>query len=90
MNLRHDKSKGTGILILPSRRRSRDYKNYIRPQQGFNPEIVQGVIEKTKEFADAERYFVLALDEMKIQEDLVWDKHTGELIGFVDLGDRFE
>lgn len=24
---------------------------------------------------------------MKIQEDLVWDEHTGELIGFVDLGD---
>ena len=24
---------------------------------------------------------------MKIQEDLVWDTNTGELIGFVDLGD---
>ena len=24
---------------------------------------------------------------MKIQEDLVWDKHTGELFCFVDLGD---
>ena len=24
---------------------------------------------------------------MKIQEDLVWDKYTGELFGFVDLGD---
>ena len=24
---------------------------------------------------------------MKIQEDLVWDKHRGELIGFVDLGE---
>ena len=24
---------------------------------------------------------------MKIQDDLVWDKHTDELIGFVDLGD---
>ena len=24
---------------------------------------------------------------MKIQEDLVWDKNTGELIGYVDLGD---
>ena len=24
---------------------------------------------------------------MKIQENLVWDKHTGDLIGFVDLGD---
>ena len=25
---------------------------------------------------------------MKIQEDLVWNKHTGELVGFVDLGDE--
>ena len=24
---------------------------------------------------------------MKVQEDLVWDKTTGELIGFIDLGD---
>ena len=24
---------------------------------------------------------------MKIQENLVWEKHSGELIGFVDLGD---
>ena len=24
---------------------------------------------------------------MKIQENLVWDKHTGELVGYVDLGD---
>ena len=27
------------------------------------------------------------MDEMKIQENLVWDKHTCKLIGFVDLGD---
>ena len=27
------------------------------------------------------------MDEMKIQEDLVWDKHTGDLIGYVNLGD---
>ena len=24
---------------------------------------------------------------MKIQENLVWDKHTGELIGYVALGE---
>lgn len=24
---------------------------------------------------------------MKVQEDLVWDKNTGKLIGFIDLGD---
>ena len=27
------------------------------------------------------------MDEIKIQEDLVWDKHSGELIEFVDLGE---
>ena len=27
------------------------------------------------------------MDKIKIQENLVWDKHTGELIGYVDLGD---
>lgn len=34
-----------------------------------------------------EWYIVLVLDEMKVQEDLVGDKTTGKLIGFVDLGD---
>ena len=29
----------------------------------------------------------MLMDEMKIQENLVWDKHTGDLIGFVDFGD---
>ena len=32
-------------------------------------------------------FFALLMDEMKIQENLVWDKHTGELIGYVNLGD---
>ena len=30
---------------------------------------------------------MILVEEMKIQEVLVWDKHTGDLIGFVDLGD---
>ena len=25
---------------------------------------------------------------MKVQESLVWDKHTGEIIGYVDLSDQ--
>lgn len=31
---------------------------------------------------------VLVFDEMKIREDLVFDKATGEIIGFVDYGDE--
>ena len=26
-------------------------------------------------------------DEVKIKEDLVYDKHSGELVGFVNVGD---
>ena len=42
---------------------------------------------KVKEFSDKDKFVVLLMDEMKIQENLVWDKHNGELIGYVDLGD---
>jgi len=34
------------------------------------------------------RYVVIAFDEMKIREDLVFDKTTGEITGFVDYGQQ--
>ena len=37
--IRFDRAKGTGILVLPSRRTLRDYKNYIRPERGFNSKV---------------------------------------------------
>ena len=33
------------------------------------------------------RYAVLVFDEMKIREDLVFNKFTGEIVGFVDFGE---
>lgn len=86
-DIRYDQKKGTGFLVLPSRRRLRDYKNYIKPTRGFNDKIIAELLQKVKDFSDAEKFFVLLMDEMKIQENLVWDKHSGDLIGYVDLGD---
>ena len=86
-DMRYDEKTGTGFLVLPSRRRLRDYKNYIRPQRGFNKDIVTELQHKVENFTDPEKFIVLLFDEMKIQENLVWDKHSGELIGSVDLGD---
>ena len=85
--IRYDEKTGSGFVILPSQRRLRDYKNYIRPQQGFNHEIIRELQTKIKEFSDIERFMVILFDEMKIQENLVWSKHSGDLTGFVDLGD---
>ena len=86
-DIRYDEKPATGILILPSRRRLRDYKNYIRPERGFNKNIINELKNKIKNFSDNEKFFVILMDEMKIQSNLVWDKHTGELIGYVDSGD---
>ena len=87
-HIRYEEKNHTDFLILPSHRRLRDYRNYIRPQRGFNCELISELREdRVRNFAKQERYVVLLMDEMKIQEDLVCDKHTGELIGYVDLGD---
>ena len=86
-DLRYNSRTGSGVLILPCFRTLRDYKNDIRPKRGFNNEVVDELNKKTELFSESERYVTILFEEMKIQEDLVWDKHTGELIGFVDLGD---
>ena len=82
-----NETKGTGILVLPSQRTLRDYRNYSRPQRGFNRQIIEELKVKTSTFIDEEKFVIVLADEMKIQEDLVWDKSSNELIGFVDLGD---
>ena len=34
-----------------------------------------------------QRYIAILIDEKKIKSNLVFDKHSGELTGFIDLGD---
>ena len=63
-----------------------DYKKYIRPNRGFNPDIVNELAKKSASFSEIERYVTILFDEMKIQENSVWNEHSGELIEFVDLG----
>ena len=50
-------------------------------------ENIECVREKVRSFSEVQRYVVLVMDEMKIQSSLVFDKYSGDLIGFIDLGD---
>ena len=59
--------KNTGFVILPSRRRLWDYKNYIPPKQGFDKDIIIELHDKVKDFSDSERFVIILFDEMKIQ-----------------------
>ena len=74
-------------LILPSERVLRDYKNYFKPKAGINLDNIESLREKASTLSGVQRYVVIVMDEMKIQSNLVFDKYSGDLIGFVDLGD---
>ena len=51
--LRYNEKKGTGFLTLPSKRRIRNYKNYTRPERGFNHLVIKEIKEKAKRLSRA-------------------------------------
>ena len=79
--------RDSGALILPSERVLRDYKNYFKPKTGIAKENIDSLKEKVSLFTSTQRYVAVIMDEMKIQSNLVFDKTSGELVGFIDLGD---
>ena len=79
--------RDSGALILPSERVLRDYKNYFKPKAGISKENVESLREKTSSFSPVQRYVAVIMEEMKIQSNLVFDKVSGDLVGFIDLGD---
>ena len=83
----YEELRNSGVLTLPSQRRLKDYRNAIKPLRGFNGKVIEELKTISDSYFDVQRYVVLLFDEMKIQANLVLDKVTGELIGFIDLGD---
>ena len=41
----------------------------------------------TRDYFDIQRYVYLLIDEMKIKSNFVFDKHSCDLIVYLDLGD---
>ena len=79
--------RNSGIVKLPSQRTLRDYYNFVKPKPGFNKLVIDELVGLTKWYSNTQRYIVLLFDNMKIGSNLVFDKNTGQLIGFTDLGD---
>ena len=77
----------SNVLTLPTLRTLRDYKNAIHPTTGFIMKVFEKLCKTAEILQRFQRFVVLSFDEMKIQQNLVFDKHSGELIGYVDLGD---
>ena len=54
-------------------------------QREVSTKNINELKNKIKSFSDNDKFFVILMDEIKIQSNFVWDKRTGELIGYVDL-----
>ena len=79
--------RSTGVLTLPSERTLFDYSHWIKGEVGFQAAVNAQLIEEADIKEEKDRYVVLSFDEMKIREDLVFDKHSCSLVGFTNLGD---
>lgn len=77
----------SSLLVLPSERTLRDYTHVLKRGVGFLPDVTAQLVSEADIHEDKDRYVVLMWDEMKIKEDLVFDKHTCELIGFANAGE---
>ena len=76
----------SGFLRHPSEWTLRDYTHYFKSQPGFQPEVNQQLQKEAaiESLLQSKRYVALLTDEMKIKEDLVYDK---QIIGLASLGD---
>ena len=70
-----------------TQRTLRDYTHYILTRIGFSAEVDQYLISSIDLSSERKRYVILVMDEVHMKEDLVYNKHSGKLIGFVNLGE---
>ena len=76
------------VLSLPSERTLRDYTHWIDSSPGFHADIDKQLMDeaRVKTIPDFQKYVCLLMDEVRIKEDLVYDKHSSQIIGFINLG----
>ena len=93
--LRHQSSqayellRSSGCIKLPSQRTLRDYTHHIISAPGFSTDMDHQLMEDADiaSLEEFQKHICLLGDEMHIKEDLVYKKMSGELVGFVNLGD---
>jgi len=80
--------RNSELLALPSERTLRDYRHFAPSAVGFSKDTDMQLLDLLKQQPqqNLSKYVSILIDEMYIKEGLVFDKKTGALIGFADLG----
>ena len=76
-----------GVIALPSNRIWCDYTHWMRAGTGFSLDVDAQVVREANIKEERERFVVLIWDEMRVKEDLFFDKRSCELVRFTDIGD---
>ena len=81
--------RSSGYLHLPSQQTLRDHTHYVEAGAGFSSDVDKMLMTapNIESRPIKEKFVFLLLDEMHIKEDLVFDRHSGMMISFTDLGD---
>jgi biotin operon repressor len=76
-------------LVLPSERTLRDYTHCFDSKPGFDHELDKQLMKEAQvdTIHDFQKYVCLVFDEVRVKEGLVYDKHSLQVIGFVNVGD---
>lgn len=79
----------SGFIKLPSERTLRDYTNFLKSKPGFQSEVDLMLVRESNlsTLPEWRKYVVVLFDEIKVRENLVYDKHSEEITGFVQLGE---
>ena len=80
----------SGCLSLPSPRTLRDYTYYNSTTIGFSAATDEELLNVFKANGWSEEWqkvVVVLMDEVYIREEVVFHKHTGQILGLVNLGD---
>lgn len=73
--------------MLPHVNTLKKFTSFTEPKSGFNKDVILRMIEECDLKDDWRRNVALMFDEMKIKSDLVFNRSTGKLVGFTDMGD---
>lgn len=77
----------SGFISLPSERTLRDYTHWTEFTSGSSAAVIERMKDMDfDKLTPPENKVALSMDEMKVRKGLVFNKYTGSLMGFVDLG----
>ena len=80
--------RDSGCIQLPTQRTLRDYTYHIKASVCFSSDVDDMLkdVAEVSTCPERNKCVILLVDEMHIREDLVFDRHTGKLIGYANLG----